>query len=274
MNPLKAAILDLYNGHPNQGMRCIKQVLDQQPFPVAWETYYVRDRNEIPEDDYEAYIFSGGPGDPLEDDKPWCSGLRRLIDDILDHNARGAGPPRFAFFICHSFQILCHHLGLADVCLRHSPAFGIFPVHKTDDLPGDPVFSLLPDPFFAVDSRDWQVIGPRQDRLDAMGAHVLALEKIRPHVDYERAVMAIRFTGEVLGTQFHPEADVPGMQYYFRQEAKKRHIIETHRREKYDDMMQILHDGEKILRTHNSILPGFLQQAHAALHGTNGQETH
>jgi aspartyl/asparaginyl beta-hydroxylase (cupin superfamily) len=33
------------------------------------------------------------------------------------------------------------------------------------------------------------------------------LEKIRDHVQYERAIMAVRFTDYFVGTQFHPEAD-------------------------------------------------------------------
>jgi hypothetical protein len=31
--------------------------------------------------------------------------------------------------------------------------------------------------------------------------------KIRDHVQYERAIMAVRFTDYFVGTQFHPEAD-------------------------------------------------------------------
>ena len=40
-----------------------------------------------------------------------------------------------------------------------------------------------------------------------MGAKILCIEKERPHVPYERAVMGIRFNEYMIGTQFHPEAD-------------------------------------------------------------------
>jgi imidazoleglycerol phosphate synthase glutamine amidotransferase subunit HisH len=39
------------------------------------------------------------------------------------------------------------------------------------------------------------------------GAKIISLEKIRDHVQYERAIMAVRFTDYFVGTQFHPEAD-------------------------------------------------------------------
>jgi GMP synthase-like glutamine amidotransferase len=248
-------------------MRCLRQLCSIQPFPVSWEVYRVRDRNELPAGDYEAYIFSGGPGDPLEKNKPWCGDFLSLIDGLFEGNEKNGRPPRFAFFICHSFQILCHHLGVAEVCLRKSPAFGIFPVHKTGPFADDPVFGPLPGVFYAVDSRDWQVIGPDEKKLRRLGAEVTALEKIRPHVDYERAVMAARFTPHIAGTQFHPEADATGMQYYFLQEAKKRQIIENHGEEKYKTMMQLLREDDKILRTYVTVVPGFLRQAWTALRG-------
>jgi GMP synthase-like glutamine amidotransferase len=267
--PLKIALLDLYCEHPNQGMRCLRELVKAQPFPVEWREFDVRSRNQIPSDGYEVYLFSGGPGSPLEADKPWSKDFYGLIDGIFSHNARHPRHPKFAFFICHAFQMVCHHLGVAEVCLRKSPAFGIFPVHKTGVNGRDPVFSALPDPFYAVDSRDWQIVRPSEERLQELGATVTALEKERPHVPYERAVMAIRFSETVVGTQFHPEADVPGMEYYIRQEEKKKQIIEHHGEEKYHSMLDLLNQEDKLLLTHNLVLPSFLRQAHAALRGTS-----
>jgi anthranilate/para-aminobenzoate synthase component II len=73
------------------------------------------------------------------------------------------------------------------------------------------IFEGLNDPFYAVDSRDYQVIQPHHNRLREMGGRVLCIEKDRPHVPYERAIMAIRFSEYMIGTQFHPEADAIGM---------------------------------------------------------------
>jgi len=63
----------------------------------------------------------------------------------------------------------------------------------------------LQDPFFAVDSRSYQVIRPTT-RLTEMGARVLAIEKKDPCAagegDHGRP-----FLEYMIGTQFHPEAD-------------------------------------------------------------------
>jgi len=89
-------------------------------------------------------------------------------------------------------------------------------------------FCRLHDPFYTVDSRDYQVIQPDEGRIKQLGAHVLAIEKERPHVPLERAVMAIRFSSYMIGTQFHPEADATGMSMYLQREDKKKTVIAEH----------------------------------------------
>jgi homoserine O-succinyltransferase/O-acetyltransferase len=42
----------------------------------------------------------------------------------------------------------------------------------------------LRDPFYSVDSRDYQVIEPDYPRIRTLGATILAIEKNRPHVPY------------------------------------------------------------------------------------------
>ena len=59
-------------------------------------------------------------------------------------------------------------------------------------------------------------------------AEVSAMEKYRPHIDCERCIMSIRFSKEVMGTQFHPEADPAGMKLYLMEEDKKKFIIDTY----------------------------------------------
>lgn len=261
MIPLKVAILDLYCNHPNQGMRCIKSIVDEQMFPFTWQVFDVRSKNQLPDLQHDVFIFSGGPGDPRSGDGIWDKNFFSLFDKIISHNEANGHSKKFVFLICHSFQMICHYLRIAEVCLRKSPAFGIFPVHKTEEGKSEVLFAGLPDPFYAVDSRDWQIIRPDDAKLKRMGARILALEKIRPHVPYERAVMSIRFTNEIIGTQFHPEADVTGMKFYFSQEAKKNQIVKNHGQEKYDDMIRSLNDKDKILLTHSQVLPAFLEHA-------------
>jgi hypothetical protein len=112
-----------------------------------------------------------------------------------------------------------------------------------------------------MDSRNYQVIEPDEKKLRALGAAVLALEKERPHVPYERAIMAIRFNKYCVGTQFHPEADAAGMSRYLLREDKKKKIIETYGPEKWQSMITQLDDPDKIRWTYSHLLPAFLDQA-------------
>jgi hypothetical protein len=124
----------------------------------------------------------------------------------------------------------------------------VFPVHLTEEGKEEMVLENMPDPFYVVDSRDWQVIQPDIERMNAMGASILCVEKDRPHVPYERAIMAMRFNEYMIGTQFHPEADAPGMSMYLQTEEKKQTVVENH-------------DPDKIMFTYAHVLPNFLNTA-------------
>ena len=69
-NELKIAILDLYEGHANQGMRCIREIINQysetNQINISWDEFDVRLKNEVPDLSYDLYISSGGPGSPLD----------------------------------------------------------------------------------------------------------------------------------------------------------------------------------------------------------------
>jgi hypothetical protein len=125
----------------------------------------------------------------------------------------------------------------------------------------EPVFGGLKDPFYAVDSRDYQVIQPNHNLLEEMGARILCIEKNRPHVPYERAIMAIRFNDYMIGTQFHPEADAVGMSMYLQTEEKKTTVIEEYGEAKWKSMLEHLNDPDKIMWTYTHILPNFLNHS-------------
>jgi GMP synthase-like glutamine amidotransferase len=168
---------------------------------------------------------------------------------------------KHVFFICHSFQLACRHYKVANVTKRRSTAFGVFPVHMLHEARDEQVFAGLNDPFYGVDSRDYQVIQPNHNRLREMGARLLCIEKDRPHVPLERAIMAIRFSDYMIGTQFHPEADAIGMSMYLQTEEKKKTVIESHGYDKWESMIRHLNDPDKILWTYAHILPNFLNDA-------------
>ncbi len=260
---LSIAILDMYKGAPNQGMRNIHQLLDSfanaQNLQLNIKVFDVRNTQELPTLTFDVYIGSGGPGSPTEPEG-WEANWKNLVEDIMHHNM-SAPNKKMAFLICHSFQLMCFHFNLAVVNKRQSESFGIFPIHPTKQGKQHSLVGALPDPFYAVDSRKWQVIQPNMQAIQAMGAAVLAIEKNRPHVNFERAIMAIAFTPEIFGTQFHPEADDKGMLHYLKEDEKKELIIKNYGLVKYNHMVNSLEDPNKISLTQQLMLPVFLKNA-------------
>jgi GMP synthase-like glutamine amidotransferase len=155
----------------------------------------------------------------------------------------------------------CHYFQLGTVTQRYKMSFGTYPVHKTHAGKEEPLFEGLSDPFYIADFRRYQVIAPDKARLKEMGADILCLEKLRPHVHYERAIMAIRFSPEMIGTQFHPEADPDGLLNYFMEKERKLSIVEEHSEARYDRMIRDLSNPDKIQRTFDTLIPGFLEHA-------------
>jgi len=266
---MRVAILDLYNQVPNQGMKGILKILNEfQDLegnkPIQYDIFDLRAKHEIPGLDYDAYISTGGPGDPHyrheEGGHIWGPKWTHWVDSIIDYNKNTVHPRKMVFLICHSFQMMCIHTQAAIVERRKSPSFGIFPMHKTAQGLDEDLFSGLSDPFYSVDSRSFQVLDPNQEIMESGNMKILAYEKIRPHVPFDRAIMAIRFTDEIMGTQFHPEADATIMKELFGTPEKKSELIEKHGEKKYNEMMLSLEDPEKISKTFFSVLPQFLKR--------------
>jgi homoserine O-succinyltransferase len=264
---IKLAILDLYEGYANQGMRGIREIIhsfeDFTGIKIQLDEFDVRQKNEIPDLSYDMYISSGGPGSPVDSEgSEWDNLYFDWLKRVEQWNAQSDKfPKKHVFFICHSFQLACRHYAIANVCKRKSTSFGVFPVHMLKGSSKEPIFDGLKDPFYAVDSRDYQVIEPNLKKIHEMGASVICIEKSRPHVPLERAVMAIRFSEYFFGTQFHPEADAVGMSMYLQLEDKKKTVIENHGEEKWKSMLEHLSDPDKIMYTHNHVLPNFLRLA-------------
>jgi GMP synthase-like glutamine amidotransferase len=264
---IKVAILDLYEGVPNQGMRCIREILNQfadaNGVDIDWDCFEVRLQNQVPGMEYDIYISSGGPGSPLESEgSEWERHYFHWLHQVESWNRDPANLfKKKVFFICHSFQLACRHYRVGHVTRRKSTSFGVFPIHMLHDGMEETVFEGLNDPFYAVDSRDFQVLQPNHNRLHEMGGRVLCVEKDRPHVPLERAIMAIRFSEHMIGTQFHPEADAIGMSMYLQTEEKKRTVVESHGLDKWASMIEHLNDPDKILWTYAHIIPNFLNEA-------------
>lgn len=248
------------NDEPNQGLRCIVDIAKSFHKAIDYQVFNVRAKNELPDLNFDIYISSGGPGSPLEN-KTWKQPYLNLIQRLWDFNINSKGQKKHVFFICYSFQVVCDYFELGEIKPRKSTSFGILPVHKTPAGRKDMILNGLEDPYYAVDSRDWQLIQPRLKVFKEHGASILSLEKIRTHVEYERAIMAVRFSDEFVGTQFHPEADPIGMHAHFSDEKNKKIVIDNFGEAKYKRMMDRMDDPDKIAKTYAHILPTFINNA-------------
>ncbi|MGY6744103.1 MAG: type 1 glutamine amidotransferase [Cecembia sp.] len=258
---IRVALLDMYNGKANQGMRCIHDIVGRFENQLALDVFDVRLKHELPNfEDYNLFISSGGPGNPLEGDGVWEVKFEKLLDDIYQWN-KEKKQKKYMLFICHSFQLAVKHFGLAEVNKRKSTSFGVMTVHKTDEGMEDPLFRGLDNPFWAIDSRDYQVVKPHAKKFKEMGAKVIALEKMRNHVEYERALMGIRFSDEMVGTQFHPEADPVGFFSHLKKADVREEIIALKGKTKYLMMLEHVVEEHTIYKTNETLIPNFLRRS-------------
>lgn len=264
---IDVAILDIYNNEPNQGMRCIKELISEcdQKIPgqsVTYSVYETRYKAILPGLEHDIYISSGGPGSPFDGEgSVWEQKYFNLIDKIWNFNQQNQDRKKYVFFICHSFQMMARFFNLGIIRKRSRQSFGILPVHKTALANMDSLLRYLPEPYYAADFRQFEVVDPDQIRLDSLRAKVLSIESKRKDPTMERALMAIRLSEEFMGTQYHPEADPVSMLYHFRQPERKQQVVDEYGEGKYFEMIAHLEDSTNIMLTRRTVLPRFLMDA-------------
>ncbi|MFZ9221521.1 MAG: glutamine amidotransferase-related protein, partial [Sediminibacterium sp.] len=165
---------------------------------------------------------------------------------------------KWVFLICHSFQIACRHFNIGKISLRRSRQIGILPVHP---LVNDDLFEGLKDPFYTLESRYYQITEPNDAAIAAMGASIIILEKERPSVPLERAIMGVKFNSHMYGVQFHPEADPSLLEAYFTQPEVKDSMIESFGELKWKKTHHSIKDPSKVEATFSIMIPNFLNKA-------------
>jgi homoserine O-succinyltransferase/O-acetyltransferase len=269
---VRIAVLDMNNGARNIGVRNIKRIIEQfshkvraAHLQVDFEVnhFHVRDRNEVPDNTYDMYICSGGPGSPL-DDHGMESEVRffNLLDQLIDHNATKDNK-KFVFGICHSFQMMVKKFNVAELTKRDKRYIGVVPIIKTPEGERDVLFEGLQEKFYAFDNRDWQAVNPDLQKLKQIGASILSYES-NGHQAGE-AVTAIRYTQEIETVQFHPEAEKHGILMRFSDPEEKKEIVGMLGEAKFDELIQSLNNPNKLMKTYKTILPGFLWRSYNQL---------
>jgi GMP synthase-like glutamine amidotransferase len=254
--PISIAILDMYDGVSNLGMRCIHNIIKDwsktRNKEITVSVFNTRGNGEIPNEHFDIYISSGGPGSPLDTiEEKWDIDFTNWLERIY-------ALKKPVFLICHSFQLACRHFDLGTVCLRKSKQIGILPVHTLIE---DDIFNELQETFYALESRSYQIIAPNDKKIRTMGAQILALEKMRPRVPLERAIMAIKFSENMYGVQFHPEADLEELRIYFNEPSTKETVVNEFSMEKWERIMDHLDENSPIINTHKYLMPNFLDKA-------------
>lgn len=263
---IKITTIDLYNNEPNEGLRCIrdivKEVSENYDFNIKYDLYETRYKNIIPSLDYDIYISSGGPGSPFEGEgTEWEKKYFNLLEDIWNYNQTHSDKKKYIFFICHSFQMMARFFQFAEVNKRFINSFGVMPFAKTEEGDSDLILKDLSNPFYAADIRHWQVVNADYKKLNELGAKILSWEIPEEENKDNPAITAVRISNEIIGTQFHPEADPASMLYHFRQPERKEYVVKRYSEEKYFEMISWLKDPEKIIKTRQTVLPNFLKNA-------------
>lgn len=269
--------MDMYDNTPNQGMGCIRHILEHAHTlngvaAFDYEIFETRHKGELPKFEFDLYIATGGPGSPY-DEEEWEKKFFLWLDELWNRNQNQLSETGYFFAICHSFQLMCRHFGLGEVEKRKSISFGIMPIHMTVGGENEVLYEGLPDPFYAADFRDWQVIQPNHAVLSDMGAVILSLEKIRPHVQLERAITGIRLSEKFVGVQFHPEADVSSLKTHFTKAEQKNKLVENHGVEKYQLILETLDDPNALSLTERVVFPNLLRHVTELMLSSESLET-
>ena len=84
---IRIAVLDMYDGEPNQGMRCIIDIINRFNQIVTFQVFDVRGKSEFPNiEKFDIYISTGGPGNPLEGNGNWDLKYYDFIDKLWEWN--------------------------------------------------------------------------------------------------------------------------------------------------------------------------------------------
>lgn len=216
---IKIATIDLYNNEPNEGLRCIRDIVNETSnlnshLDIQYDVFETRYKGLTPDLNYDIFISSGGPGSPFEGEgTQWEKDYFNLLDKIWNHNQQSE-EKKYIFFICHSFQMMARFFHIGEVNKRFLNSFGVKQFSKTYDGSKDLILAGLTNPLYAADIRQWQVVNPDYNHLEELGAKILSWEIPEEENKDNPALGAVRISNEIVGTQFHPEADPASMLYH------------------------------------------------------------
>ncbi len=271
---LRVGVIDMNAGHVNQAIRCIGVLIDQLASRVRHanpglevETVHAspRDTTDVPPDDCDLYISSGGPGSPFDGDgQPWVDDYSDFLDGIVDDNIKYDGRGRAVMAVCYSFEMAVRHFAVADVAPRSTRKFGVMPIYTTEEGREHPLLEPFGDRLFAFEHRNWEAVDLDESALARHGGRLLARES-RDGESKGRALMAFDFAPGVEGVQFHPEADRPGVMAWVARPDQAEAFKLAYGITTYERMLKTLDNPQRLARTFALLIPGWMQRKFNAI---------
>jgi homoserine O-succinyltransferase/O-acetyltransferase len=268
MEPLRLSLVDMNNGVANEAVRCFRRLLDafavrvrsaNPRLTVVLEHVQPRNLGELPSRQADLILSSGGPGSPHDGwDEPWCNGYRNFLDSIIERTAQRPERAPMAFVVCHSFEIAIQHFRLAEMTRRQDLKFAIFPAYVTEDGAQADYLQPFGERLFVWEHRRWQAVALDASRLRQLQGALLARES-RPGQSHKgEALLALRFGPGLEGTQFHPEADRPGVLAWIHRPEHTAALRDAYGHSLLERMMKTLDDPARLARTYALLIPGWL----------------
>lgn len=266
---LRVCLVDMNNGVANQATRCFRRLYDafqkrvKQANPGLEVTFrHVQPRNlgELPDDDVDLILSSGGPGAPHDGyEDTWCTGYRKFLDKVVERNIVAPDTAPKALVVCHSFEIAVLHFQVAEMVRRPKLKFGVMPAYITEH--GQEVDYLAPFGYrlFTWEHRNWEAVNLDAKRLGELGGSLTAMEShANAKVNTGDAILGLHFAPGVHGTQFHPEADKPGVMAWIEKPEHTIQVEEQYGRPLYEKMITTLSNPDRLARTFALLIPGWL----------------
>ncbi len=257
MRDLRLAILDLFPEDSLLAARAVERHLTHRAERLDVVRFSVRKKGELPSGDFQAYLVLGAdtevdlPAPPI----PWVTDFLDWLVPFTNASAIHQAP---CLLIGNAYALACRHFRLGEVSARHRPAYGVYPVHLTDVGIDEPLFAGLDTPFYAADFRRHQLVQPDINRFAELGAEMLLLEKVRPHVPLERAILGVRFSPALVGMHIHPEVDPGLMRKLLKDPIKREQVLEEHGEEKYQKMLKYLNETKNLEGANRRLIQNFL----------------
>ena len=267
--PLRLALCDMNNGVANQATRCFRRICTSFQSTVraanpgietTLDHLQPRNLGEVPDTRYDLVLSSGGPGAPSDGfDDTWGQGYRAFLDQVRSANEHRPDDSTKALLVCHSFELAVLHFEVAAMRRRATTKFGVMPAYITKVGQEKPWLSHFGYRLFTWEHRDWEAVDVHEDKLAAMGGHVLAHEAHADSVvNKGDAILGIHFAPGIDGVQFHPEADRHGVMTWIERPESRTRLVDAYGHDLYGKMVKSLSDPQRLARTFALLIPSWL----------------